>query len=76
MSVDSNLLDQLETDLRDFIDSETERVTNERDFLLNVLHGRADSVSVEDASSDLTNVYLSGYLSQYMAITDDSGSTG
>lgn len=70
----SGLLDQLEADLRDFIDAETDRVTNERDFLLNVLHGRADSVSVEDASTDLTNVYLTGYLSQYATITDDSGS--
>ena len=73
----SLLLDTLETELRDYIDDERDRVETERDFLLNVLHGRTDGVSVEDLSTDLTNIYLSGYLSNYVPIENDiSGSDG
>jgi hypothetical protein len=73
----TNLIDTLEDALRDFIDTERERVETERDFLLNVLNGRSDGVTVEDLSTDLTKIYLSGYLSVYVPIENDiSGSTG
>ena len=66
-------IDELEEELRDFLTSEEDRVRKERDFLLAVLHGRTDGVTVEDVSTKLTEVYLSGYLSQYVEIEDDSG---
>lgn len=67
-----NLLDTLDTELRDFLDTEQSRIETERDFLLNVLHGRTDGVTVEDLSTDLTQIYLSGYLSKYVQVEDDT----
>lgn len=73
----TNLIATLEDELRDFIDTERERVEAERDFLLDVLNGRSDGVTVEDISTELTQIYLSGYLSAYVPIENDiSGSAG
>jgi len=71
-----NLCDVLDDELRDFVSSERERIEAERDFLLNVLNGRADGVSVEDLSTDLTATYLSGYLSNYVPIENDISGSG
>jgi len=67
-----NLLDTLETELRDFLDSERVRVETERDFLLAVLHGRSDGVTVEDLATDLTQIYAAGYLGEYIQVEDDT----
>ena len=68
-------VDELDAVLGDYIEAERSRITTERDFLLNVLEGRADGVTVEDVSTELTKKYLSGYLSNYILIESDiSGS--
>jgi hypothetical protein len=66
-----SFIDDLEMVLEEFLDAEIARVENERDFLLKVLEGRADGVTVEDVSTELTMTYLSGYLSVYMPIEED-----
>lgn len=74
MSTLSTLVDDLETALTDYVDSERSRLETERDFLLAVLDGRADGVTVEDVSSDLTALYLSGSLGQYVPVEEDTDS--
>lgn len=67
----TSLLNEMEEALEEVLDDEIERVEGERDFLLSVLDGRADDVSVESTSTDVTTTYLSGYLSQYIPIAED-----
>lgn len=67
----TGIIDSLEEELRDYIDGERERIEAERDFLLAVLDGRSDGVTVEDVSTDLTQSYLSGYLSEFIPIEQD-----
>lgn len=66
-----DFVDDLDAALGDYIETERERITTERDFLQNVLEGRADGVTVEDVSTDLTKKYLEGYLGTYIAIEKD-----
>ena len=64
-------VDDLDTVLSDYIEAERTRITTERDFLQNVLDGRTDGVTIEDVSTELTQKYLEGYLSTYIAIEKD-----
>ena len=65
------LLDSLEETLEELLDDEQEQVEAERDFLLAVLDGTTEGVSVEDASTELTAVYLEGFLSNFLPIEED-----
>jgi hypothetical protein len=64
-------IDELEEVLTEYLDSETARVENERDFLLSVYNGRTDGITVEDVSTEFTMKYLSGNLGDYMPIEED-----
>ncbi len=70
-SVLATFVGELETELRAYIDAERERIETERDFLLNVLEGRTDGVTVEDVSSALVASYLSDGLGAYISIEAD-----
>lgn len=63
-----SLISELERTLRPLLTEERDRVVAERDFLLKVLDGGADGVSVEQCSSDLTETYLSSSLERYFSI--------
>ena len=67
----SQLTDELEEILEELLDEEQVRLETERDFLLQVVSGTADGVSLEDPSSDLTNTLLSGYISNYLPISEE-----
>jgi hypothetical protein len=64
------LVSELETVMKDYLDEEEKRVKAERDFLLSVLDGRADGVSIEDTSSQLTETYLYRSLNDLIPITN------
>ena len=76
MSTTSTFIDQLDSALSAYLTNEQERLENERDFLLHVLAGRTDGVTVEDVSTDATKTFLSGALGQYFPITDDTSGSG
>lgn len=64
------LADDLGDALRSLIDSERERLESERKFLLSVLDGRSDNVSVEATSSKLTEKYLRTSLLNYIPVEE------
>ena len=66
------LADQLEEALEEILDEEEERLEIERDFLLKVIEGTTDGVTLEDPSTDLTNALLSGYISDYLPVEEES----
>lgn len=71
----SVLIEELDQTLADLLASERARLTAERDFLLSVLEGRGEDVTIEDPSSDVTRSYMSGSLGRYIPVEEaDSGS--
>jgi hypothetical protein len=67
----SETADALEEQLAALLDEEQERLEAERDFLLKVVDGTTDGVSIEDPSSELTRELLNGYISRYLPVDEE-----
>ena len=64
-----DLLDQLEEALKETLDEEESRLQAEVDFLRNVQDG-VGSATVEESSTELSDFYLTGLLSNYFPISE------
>ncbi len=66
----TDLADQLEEALTEVLDEEEARLMTERDFLPGVVEGTTDGITLEDSSTELTTLLLSGYLSSHLPIDE------
>ena len=66
------LIGEVEGELKTFLTEETDRITAERKFLLDVLDGRTggSGYNVENTSTDSTATLLTTLLQQYLTVEE------